>query len=215
MPTEKPDYGDSARRTAISRRAISVPTRELIAAGRITTSSSVLNHGRGKADADATALSQLASSYAEYDPHYASDRASLDQRYDVVVSNYVLNVLPPDIRKLAWEDIAQATGGVAYITVRSSGDKAIRGKKYKDGVITSTGTFQKGYTATGLKREAKKYFDTVEVIMGRPSGISWTIAASDSKVVGPGEVENPQKQVENAFEEELADIRRRAGIETG
>ena len=215
MPKEKPDYGVSAGKTAITRRAVSVPTRELIAAGRITKSSSVLNHGRGKADDDATALSQLASSYAEYDPNYSPDRAALDQRYDVVVSNYVLNVLPPDVRKLAWEDIAQSTGGVAYITVRSSADKAIRGKKYKDGVITSIGTFQKGYTAIGLKREAKRYFDKVEVIMGRPNGISWTIAASESKITGPGEVENPQKQVENAFEEELADIRRRAGIETG
>ena len=165
MPTEKPDYGANARRTAIARRAVSVPTRDLIAAGRITKSSSVLNHGRGKADADATALSQLASSYAEYDPNYSPDRGPLEQRYDVVVSNYVLNVLPPDIRKLAWEDIAQATGGVAYITVRSSGDKAIRGKKYKDGVITTIGTFQKGFTAIGLTREAKKYFGKVEVIM--------------------------------------------------
>jgi hypothetical protein len=215
MPEEKPDYGVSAGKTAIARRSVSVPTRELIAAGRITKLSSVLNHGRGRADNDATALSQLASSYAEYDPNYSPDREVLNQRYDVVVSNYVMNVLPPDVRKLAWEDIAQATGGVAYITVRSSGDKAIRGKKYKDGVITSIGTFQKGYTATGLTREAKKYFNKVEVIMGRSAGISWTIAASESKIAGPGEVENPQKQVENAFEEELADIQRRAGITTG
>ena len=192
---EKPDFGTTAGRTAIARKAISVPTRTLIAAGRIPQNASVLNHGRGRADADAAALMQAAGEYAEYDPNHAPNPEALNRRYDVVVSNYVLNVLPPDIRKHAWEDIARTTGGVAYITVRSTGDKSIyKGKKFKDGFIMSIGTFQKPYTKEGLVREAKRFFKTVEVIAGTPGGISWTIAASDPKVAGPGEPETAEQE---------------------
>jgi len=195
MPTEKPDFGTIAGRTAISRRAVSRPTRALIGSGRIPKGASVLNHGRGRADADAAALASAAAEYAEYDPNHAPNPDALDRRYDVVVSNYVLNVLPPDIRKHAWEDIARTTGGVAYITVRSTGDKAIyKGKKYKDGFRMSTGTFQKPYTARGLAQEARRYFNNVEVIDGTRGGISWTIAASDPKIAGEGEPETPQQR---------------------
>jgi hypothetical protein len=184
MPTkEKPDFGTIAGRTAISRRGISVPTRMLLDTGRIPKGVSVLNHGRGKADADAAALTNAASEYAEYDPNYAPNPKALERRYDIVVSNYVINVLPSDLREEAWKDIARTTGGVAYITVRSTGDKSIyKGKKYKDGFIMSTGSFQKPYTAKGFVQEAKKHFKTVEVIAGTQGGIRWTIAASDPKV---------------------------------
>lgn len=236
MPKEKLDYGEISGKTAISRRAVSVPTRELISSGRITSDATVLNHGRGKAHADAEALSSIAGGYAEYDPNYAPDRSVLDNRYDIVVSNYVLNVLPPHIRKQAWKDIAQATGGTAYITVRSTGDKGIRGKRYEDGIITGSGTFQKPYTAQALVREAKKYFNNVEVIMGRKGGISWTIAASDPKLhskvdtglsqeIPSKKTTHNNKEIEkhkqwkrsetepdDEFEAELQDIRMRAGI---
>jgi len=192
---EKPDFDTIVGRTAIARRSISRPTRTLLGSGRIPKGASVLNHGRGKADADAAALAAAAAEYAEYDPNYAPNPDVLERRYDIVISNYVLNVLPPDIRKLAWQDIARTTGGVAYITVRSTGDKAIyKGKKYKDGFKMSTGSFQKPYTATGLVKEAKRYFNSVEVIEGTTSGIFWMIAASDPKIAGEGEPETPKQR---------------------
>ncbi len=199
MPKEQPDFGTIAGNTAIARKAISVPTRTLLAAGRIPSGASVFNHGRGRADADAAALSNAAAEYAEYDPNHAPNPEALERRYDVVVSNYVLNVLPPEIRAHAWEDIARTTGGVAYVTVRSTGDKSIyKGKKHKDGYVMARGTFQKPYTAEALKREAKKFFKSVEIIMGTPGGISWTAACSDPKVAGPGEPETPQQEKKRA-----------------
>lgn len=195
MPAEKPDFGTIAGRTAISRKAVSRPTRTLISSGRIPKGASVLNHGSGRAPADAAALAAAAAEYAEYDPNHAPNPDALSRRYDVVVSNYVLNVLPPDIRKLAWQDIARTTGGTAYITVRSTGDKAIyKGKKFKDGYKMATGSFQKPFTAADLKKEAKRYFNNVEVIDGVQSGISWTISASDPKITGEGEPETPHQQ---------------------
>jgi hypothetical protein len=195
MPKEKHDFSASSKRTAIARKTISRPTRILLSSGRIPKGASVLNHGRGKADADAAALAAASAEYAEYDVNYAPNPEVLNRRYDVVVSNYVLNVLPPEDRKSAWQDIARTTGGVAYITVRSTGDKDIyKGKKHKDGFKMSTGAFQKPYTATGLVKEAKRYFSSVEVIGGTPKGISWTIAASDPKISGEGEPETPQQR---------------------
>ena len=195
MPAEKPDFGTIAGNTAIARSKISRPTRELISSGRIPKGASVLNHGRGRADADAAALASAAAEDAEYDPSHAPHPEALERRYDVVVSNYVLNVLPAEIRKHAWEDIARTTGGVAYITVRSTGDKSIyAGKKYKDGYRMARGTFQKPFTAVGLTREAKRYFNNVEVISGTKGGISWTIAASDPKISGKGEPETPEQR---------------------
>ena len=196
MPKQElPDFGTTAGRTAIARKAVSVPTRTLIASGRIPEGASVLNHGRGRADADAAALENAAGEYAEFDPNHAPNPDALTRRYDVVISNYVMNVLPPDIRPLAWQDVARCTGGVAYVTVRSTGDKAIyKGKKHKDGFIMSIGTFQKPYTSTALMREAKKYFNSVEIIMGTKGGISWTAACSDPKIAGPGEPETPEQR---------------------
>ena len=195
MPKEEHDFGTIAGRTAIARSSVSRPTRTLLQSGRIPKGASVFNHGRGKADADAAALAAASAEYAEYDPNHAPNSEALERRYDVVVSNYVLNVLPPDIRGHAWEDIARTTGGVAYITVRSTGDKAIyKGKKYKDGFKMSTGTFQKPYTATALVREAKRYFKNVEIIDGTKAGIHWTIAASDPKISGEGEPETPTQR---------------------
>ena len=195
MARPKHDFIANSKRTAIARKTISRPTRTLLSSGRIPKGASVLNHGSGKADADAAALAVAAAEYAEYDVNFAPDRDVLNHRYDVVVSNYILNVLPPEDRKFAWQDIARATGGVAYITVRATGDKDIyKGKKYKDGYMMSTGAFQKPYTAKGLVQEAKRYFGSVEVIGGTAKGISWTIAASDSKISGEGEPETPNMQ---------------------
>lgn len=195
MPKENPDFGNITGNTAIARKAISAPTQKLLSSGRIPQGASVFNHGSGKATADAAALSNAAAEYAEYDPNHAPNPEALERRYDVVISNYVINVLPPDIRKNVWEDIARTTGGVAYVTVRSTGDKSIyKGKKHKDGYIMSRGTFQKPYTAQALKREAKKFFKTVEIIMGTSGGISWTAACSDPKISGPGEPETPKQK---------------------
>lgn len=210
---EKPDYGANSKKTAISRVKISAPTRMLLSTGRIPKGASVLNHGSGKATHDAAALAAAAAEYAEFDLHWANHPEVLERRYDVVVSNYVLNVLTPDLRKDAWQDIARTTGGVAYISVRSTGDSSIKGKRHKDGVTTKLGTFQKPYTATSLTREAKKYFSSVEVIGGRPSGISWTIAASDPKISGEGEPETPQQRDKPATQAKVSKQKKAAPVD--
>jgi hypothetical protein len=53
-----------------------------------------------------------AEHYSEYDPNYAPDYSVLKREYDVVVSNFVLNILPPSPRAVAWQQIADCTKGI-------------------------------------------------------------------------------------------------------
>lgn len=192
------DTRGEAWRTAIKRQGLSVPTRELIRLGYLQPGTTTLNHGRGKAEADAARLKKLAGkgNYAEYDFHFAPDRMVLDNRYDTVVSNFVLNVLEPKHRHEAWKDIANSTGGTAYITVRSTGDKSIKGEPYQDGVLVRRGkkaNFQKPYSSEDLVDEAGRYFNNVELVKTRSGGNSLTIAASDPIVQENLDIEKIKK----------------------
>ena len=157
---------DKSKLTAIGRRDISAPVKGL---KPILTQwlkyRSVLHHGCGRSVKDSEFLRSVSAVYAEYDPNFAPDRTVLLKRYDIVVSNFVLNVLPPEDRNDAWTDIATCVKkhgiGHAYITVRSDKDTSIKGEPYQDGVVTSKGTFQKGYSVEDFQVEAESFFSDV------------------------------------------------------
>lgn len=229
------DFSSLAGKTAISRPGLSVPTRELIAKGFITSDDSLLNHGRGKAETDANTLANLVRFYSEYDPNYAPNRSVLRRKYDIVMSNYVLNVLPPELRDNAWKDIQRSTGqnGAAFISVRSVGDKTITGEPYADGIITKRGTFQKPYTQESFMEEASRYFTSVEFIK-MPSSVSYTVRATGPKTGKTVKMDTidvdslkklrnqpepeptsvpPTHEIHSSGDEEFNNIKKRAGIE--
>jgi len=146
-------------KTAMARSNISRPTRMLLLAGNIQ--GSVLHHGCGKASDDCNKLKSVTTEYAEFDPTYAPDRSVLDKRYTTVISNYVMNTLPKEVRSLAWRDLARCTGGNTYITVRQ--DK-IKGAPFKDGLLTAKKTFQIVISEKDFVEEAKEVFKEVEVL---------------------------------------------------
>ncbi len=206
-------------KTAMSRRGLSAPTRYLLDKGLIK--GKVFQQGRGKAEHDAEAMAEIASKYSEYDPNYAPNRKSLRGKYDTVVSNFVLNTLPPTVRDSAWEDIQRTVGrgGTAYISVRSTGDKGIRGEQSEDGVITSKGTFQKPYSMQDIIDEASRYFDNVEIIKRSPHAI--TISAQNpinpNKIAAQEALELQNLEMNDLMEEmseedQMEEIRKRAGI---
>lgn len=213
---EKQDFVKIGGKTAMARTKASVPTRKLISSGRIPQGASVLNHGCGRSEYDREELMKVAGEYEQHDPNHCPNPDALDKEYDVVISNFVMNVLPPEVRDDAWKDVARATGGTAYVSVRSQGDKSIMKaakKKYKDGIITGIGTFQKPYSAVSITREAKKYFNNVELIMGTKGGISWTVACSDSKYNQQQHQDSLNTQNdEQSDDKDIEEIRRLAGI---
>lgn len=117
-------------RTAIARRAPSVPARELHARGLLT--GRVLDYGCGRGvDADAYGLER-------YDPNGAPDMP--EGLFDTIMCNFVLNVVDKATEAAILADIRErlAPGGRAYLTVRrdlDSDDPA--------GYTTGSGTFQR------------------------------------------------------------------------
>lgn len=157
-----------SKRTAISRTVSSLPCR------LITAHESLKGHGLhfgcGK-DWVGTAILHRAfevRTIAEYDPNFADYPEALKWEYDFIIANYVLNVLPPKERKQAIRQLRKCMkkDGVVYITVRTIADASIKGKKEFDGVRTSIGTFQRGYTVKSLEKELLRYFKKVELIHG-------------------------------------------------
>jgi SAM-dependent methyltransferase len=89
----------------------------------------------------------------DYDPNFFPDRSVLTTTYDVVVCNYVLNILPPGERNLVYADIARCTAplGRAYLCVQ--GKWPVENKhrivgRFADGFVVMDGPtphFRKGY----------------------------------------------------------------------
>lgn len=97
---------------------------------------------------------------------------------DVVISNYVLNTVRPDIRDKIMKDIASSTKKRAYITVRRTGEK---GTPSPDGYITSRNTFQKYFTPLELKRYTKHYFNKCQINKSITNGDSSSVICKDPK----------------------------------
>jgi hypothetical protein len=114
-------------RTAISRKAPSVPMRWLASGSRIIGRALDYGSGRGY-DAKHYAMES-------YDPHYSP--VMPPGLFDTITCNYVLNVVEShEERALIVKDIRTrlAPGGRGYITVRND-SKALNGR-------TSKGTWQ-------------------------------------------------------------------------
>lgn len=135
---------DNSRLTQMTRNSVSRPTRWLLENVDFT-GKAVLHHGRGKAVRDTAALDCSGATFvAEYDPNVEeiADSCMLSIPYDIVVSNFVLNVLPPDTRDEVCDELFDCVfdrSGRAYVSVRT--DK-VEGTPVADGVLTSRGTFQ-------------------------------------------------------------------------
>jgi hypothetical protein len=98
----------------------------------------------------------------EWDPNWCPNEEALQSTYDVVVSSYVLNVLPPVQRRECLEEICRLAPQ-AILAVRADADH-IHGAPEADGVRTSRQTFQRAYTAEELRDELSDFFSTVDIV---------------------------------------------------
>jgi ubiquinone/menaquinone biosynthesis C-methylase UbiE len=122
----------------------------------------ILDYGQGKGKD----VEWLREHIQGYDPYWKNTpEVLIDNFYDVVLNNYVLNVVQEDVRHSILEDIKRVLKpcGYAYISVRDVSEKVV-GEPYKDGVITKTGTFQKLFSHEELEKLLQKYFDEVKVL---------------------------------------------------
>ncbi|EHC04183.1 hypothetical protein Sbal625DRAFT_4143 [Shewanella baltica OS625] len=154
-------------RTSIARKTASAPLKILLAAGMIK--GSVLNYGKGRCDTDSLAITAAGFQCTDYDFTWSFNPQVLGSSFTTVYAGYVTNTLPPASRAAVWREIAKATrlDGCAFVAARSNADRGIKGVQFEDGVITSIGTFQKGYMAGELIAEALQYFKYVESLKGK------------------------------------------------
>ena len=108
----------SSYRTAIARSGPSAPLRHIESI--INKSSLILDYGCGKGS-DVAYLKSKGFDVDGYDPYYSDiDLSGKNSYYDVVICNYVLNVLDASMEEQVLDNILSKLkdGGRAYISVR-------------------------------------------------------------------------------------------------
>ncbi len=101
----------------------------------------------------AAMLAAGALQVTDYDPNFYPDRSVLASTYEVLVCNYVLNILPPHERARVYADIAACTAplGAAYLCVQGTWPVLNRHRvvrPFADGYViqdSPSPTFRKGY----------------------------------------------------------------------
>lgn len=117
--------------------------------------SDILDYGAGKG------LASQELGFDSFEPNPTNwtpdftDPKKITKKYKGIINNAVLNVLPKQVRDAVVLDIGDklAPGGKAFINVRAAHgdvDRAKNPQPFEDGIITSKGTFQKGFSKDEL-----------------------------------------------------------------
>jgi DNA phosphorothioation-associated putative methyltransferase len=140
---------NSFQTTAIARKTISVPYRNLLDKGAIYQSDKILDYGCGHGT-DLKAINRFGYDISGYDKYNPDFNTSVNiNEYNVIISNYVFNVISDPIEHQ--ELVALLRGSKAqkiYIAVRAD-HTAVKENwtynAYMGGYFTSTGSFQRFY----------------------------------------------------------------------
>lgn len=156
-------------RTAVSKSGTSAPLKHLLANHASWVTGRVLDFGTGRGR-DCKALGKRKNvTVSCYDPHHpqAAKRKLPAGTFDLVLANYVVNVLPPKQRRKAIKQMASKVkkGGVLVIAARGCGDRqgvqsARQWTPEGDGHAQYAATgelsrFQRFYAAGALQRELR------------------------------------------------------------
>lgn len=137
-------------KTAIPRRELSQPMQLAVAHGVLPTGSTVFDYGCGLGD-DVAALVAAGFEAFGWDPHHAADGPR--RPADLVNLGFVLNVVEDrheraETLRAAWS-FAQRAMVVAVMVMGKADLTALR--PYRDGHLTSRGTFQKYFGQQELR----------------------------------------------------------------
>lgn len=142
VPLDEEHVEVARHRTAILRRDLSQPMQLLIRFGVVAPARSIFDFGCGQGE-DVAALASRGFDAFGWDPHHASDGPR--RPADVVNLGFVLNVIEDprervETLKSAWHFTKQSL----CVSVMLQGKASTAGHKpYRDGFLTSRGTFQK------------------------------------------------------------------------
>ena len=137
-------------RTAMARTFLSRPVQQALNDGVIAPGRTVFDYGCGRGG-DLRQLRSLGYDAAGWDPAHASNEARVPA--DVVNLGFVINVIENTAERIetlrhAWA-LAKDT---LVVAARLDWEQAsVGGRSFRDGIMTSTGTFQKFYSQDNLR----------------------------------------------------------------
>ena len=137
-------------KTALQRYSLSTPMQALFRHGFLDGRGTVFDYGCGRGD-DVRILSELGLDAAGWDPHFAS--ANDKRAADVVNLGFVVNVIEdPRERRAALTSAYALARKVLAVAALIGGRTAYEQHRlFRDGVLTTRGTFQKYFTQQELR----------------------------------------------------------------
>ena len=133
--------------------------------GLIKDSATVLDYGCGRGD-DVRQLRDLSVNVVGWDPHFAPDQAL--EEAEIVNLGYVVNVIesPSERMDVIQKAFSLSTKLLVVSGLTGSPSYSSNVKTYGDGVITSTGTFQRYFRQDELTDLVKSSIDREPISVG-------------------------------------------------
>jgi len=147
----------SRQLTALVRYGFSAPVQSLARYGFISTELALFDYGCGRGD-DVRGLVENGIPATGWDPYYAPDQAVTEA--EVVNLGFVINVIEDfDERVDALTRAYSLARSLLVVSVMLANQNDVRGERFRDGVLTRRGTFQKYYTQTEIKGFIEEVLD--------------------------------------------------------
>jgi DNA phosphorothioation-associated putative methyltransferase len=135
--------------TALARYGFSAPVQSLARHGFLDGRFSLFDYGCGRGD-DVRGLTENGLAVAGWDPYYAPDQPI--HPADIVNFGFVVNVIEDfDERLEALTRAWSLAERLLVVSVMLANQNEPRGQRFRDGVLTQRGTFQKYYTQAEIK----------------------------------------------------------------
>ena len=135
--------------TALARYGFSAPLQSLARYGFLDGRFSLFDYGCGRGD-DVRGLTENGLPAAGWDPYYAPDQPI--HSADIVNLGFVVNVIEDFDERLEALTRAWALAErLLVVSVMLANQNEPRGQRFRDGVLTQRGTFQKYYTQAEIK----------------------------------------------------------------
>jgi len=143
--------------TALTRYGFSAPVQSLARYGFLDGSLRVFDYGCGRGD-DVRGLTENGIQAGGWDPYYAADNPIWSA--DIVNLGFVVNVIEDvDERLEALTRAWSLAERLLVVSVMLANQNDLEGQRFRDGVLTRRGTFQKYYTQAEIKAFLEQALD--------------------------------------------------------
>ena len=151
------DWAAARHRTAMVRHGFSAPIQTLARHGLLDGRYRLFDYGCGRGD-DLRGLRENGLSASGWDPYYAPDEPLASA--DIVNLGFVINVIEDfDERLVALTRAWSLAERLLVVSVMLANQNDPRGERFRDGVMTQRGTFQRYYSQAEIKTYVEQALD--------------------------------------------------------